>query len=255
MAAARLVAVLVLACARLPAAGEAPPMPPWITPFPGASSERSGTMTGWRWSRYLTNAPLDQVVAYYRGLLEGAGLAAHPVTNALTTTIRGAAQECSLEITIQGMMRSTSVQVSCRAWESQGDHLQSQSKFDKPVYPGPKVAVPPLAWPEWLTSCDPGASPEIQKGVDQFKLRYFKAEFTSHMDRDAILEFYAGLLNANSYPVWVRSSAITPRDKKAVVEGQHFFGEKPGPWFGIRVQLTPVGNTLQVELRITAHPL
>ena len=153
------------------------------------------------------------------------------------------------------MGRSTSAQVSCRAWASDSSHLDHQAKYDQPVYPKAKPAVPPLAWPDWLTTCDPGISPEIQSGVDQFKLRYFKAEFTSHQDRESIVDFYANLFNAHDYPVWIRSSKITPRDKPALVEGQHFFGEKPGPWFGIRVQLTPVGSAFQVELRITAHPL
>jgi len=245
----------LLACAAALAADEAPPMPSWITPYEGATSERSGTASGWRWLRYRTSAAPDQVVAYYEGLFAGLRLESHTARNALTTEIRGAAKECSLEITVQGLNRTTSVQVSCRAWERDSSHMDHQARFDQPVYPKAKPVVPALAWPSWLTTCDPGVSPEVQSGTDQFKLRYLKAGFTSQRDREAIEDFYADLLNANGYPVWIRSSKITPRDKPVVVEGQHFFGEKPGPWFGIRVQLTPAGGAFQVELRITAHPL
>ncbi|MGO9260302.1 MAG: hypothetical protein ACLQU1_28945 [Bryobacteraceae bacterium] len=249
--------ILLLACAGPLAGSDTPAMPSWMTPYPGAS-ERTGTQATRVWSSYLAKASLAEVVEYYHGLFDGAGLTFHPVANALTTTIRGAAPECSLEIVIQGLGARTSVQVTCSAWASQSEHLQAQAKFDRPVYPQPRVpgpaGTPPLVWPDWLTTCEPDAAPEIQKGVDQFKLRFLKVEFTSLQDRDAIEEFYADLLNAHDYPVWVRSSKLTPRDKTAVVEGRHFFGGKPGPRFDIHVQLTPVNGAIQVELRMTAHP-
>ncbi len=80
-------------------------------------------------------------------------------------------------------------------------------------------------------------------------------EFTSTQDRETIQTFYADLLNAHDYPVWIRSAILTPKDRPAVVEGVHYFNGKPGPRFAIHVQLTPVNGAYRVELRITAHPM
>ena len=251
---ARILPWILLPAALASAAGDVPVMPSWMVPYPGAT-ERTRSMTGRAWSNYLAKAPADDVIEYYRGLFEQAGLTFHPVKDGLGTTIRGAPPECSLDIVIQAMGRNTSVAVTCSAWAS--GHMEGQAKYDNPVYPKPRAPLPPLVWPDWLTTCDPAAAspgPEIQKGVDRFKVRYLKAEFTTQMDREAIMNFYADLLNAHDYPVWIRSSSVQPRDHTMVVEGQHFFGDKPGPRFAIHVQLTPAGDAVQVELRISAHP-
>jgi hypothetical protein len=244
---------ILLACALAAAAGEAPPMPDWLTPMAGAQI-RSGSMTGWRWSRYLVKAAPDEVIEHYRGLFERAGLAFHPVKNTMTTTIRGAASECSLEIEVQGMLNgNTSVSVNCRAWEQGSKNLEGQAKYDRPVYPKARAVLPPLEWPAWLVTCD-GPAVEAHRGIDQFKVRYIQAEFVSHMDREAILDFYDDLMTANDYKRFSRSSKITPRDRAAVVEGWHFFDANPGPRFAIRVQVIPASGGMRVQLRISAHP-
>lgn len=245
----------VLLIAAAVSAGDAPTLPSWLAPFPGAR-ERSGSMTGRAWSDYLTKASLDEVIAFYRGMFDARRLAFHPVQNSMTTTIRGAAEECSLEITLQQMTSGTSVRIMCSAWASGPNKpLDTQAKYDRPVYPKAKPAVPRLAWPDWLTTCDPAATPEIVSGTDQFELRYMKAEFNTLQDRESIQDFYADLLNAHDYPVWIRSSKITPKDRAVVVEGQHYFGEKPGPRFAIHVESKPVSSGMHVEIRITAHPM
>jgi hypothetical protein len=229
-------------------------MPAWLTPYSGAT-ERTRATGNRVWSNYLTAATLAETIEYYHGLFDREGLTFHPVTNALTTSIRGAAPECSLEILLHAMARSTSVQITCIAWSTGDPHLQAQAKFDQPVYPKARAPIPPLAWPDWLTTCEPGSTPEIQNGVDRFKLKFLKAEFTSGQDRETIQTFYAGLLNAHDYPVWIRSSSLTPKDHTAVVEGVHYFNDNPGPRFAIHVRLTPLHSAYQVELRITAHPI
>ncbi len=246
-----LLPIPMLLCAGWVWAGDAPIMPSWMTPYAGAR-EQTGTIGTRVWSNYSAKAPVAEIVEYYQGLFEGAGLTFHPVKNAMTTTIRGAPAECSLEIELHGMGAITSVSITCSAWTT--GHMQGQAKFDQPVYPKAKAPLPPLAWPDWLVSCDPAESPEIQKGVDRFKLRFLKAEFTTRQDRESIQAFYADLLNAHDYPVWIRSSGLTPPDRVAVVEGLHFLAGNPGPRFAMRVQLTPAAGAIQVELRITAHP-
>jgi hypothetical protein len=247
-------AVLVLASAGRLAASDAPSMPTWLTPYPGAT-ERTRSMGNRVWSNYLTAATLEQTIEYYHGLFDRAGLTFHPVASSLTTSIRGAAPECSFEVLIHGMGRTTSVEVTCIAWASGSSEMQNQAKFDKPVYPKARAPIPPLAWPDWLTTCESSASPEIQSGVDRFKLKFLKVEFTSGQDRETIQSFYADLLNAHDYPVAMRSSSLTPKDHLAIVEGAHYFNGRPGPRFAIHVQLTPVNGAYQVELRLTAHPM
>jgi hypothetical protein len=238
-------AVLALTCACGLAAGDAPAMPAWMTPYPGAT-EHTRAMGNRVWSNYVTTATLAETIEYYHGLFDREGLVFHPVASSMTTTIRGAASECSLEIILHGMGRNTSVQIACIAWSTGSSEMQGQAKFDRPVYPKARAPIPPLAWPNWLTTCEPGSTPEIQNGIDRFQQKFLKAEFTSTQDRETIQAFYADLLNAHDYPVSIRSP---------VVEGIHYFNSNPGPRFAIHVQLTPVHGAYQVELRITAHPM
>ncbi len=147
-----LCAVLAFACAGPLAATEVPSMPAWLTPYPGAT-ERTRSMGNRVWSNYLTAATLEQTIDYYHGSFDRAGLTFHPVASSLTTSIRGAAPECSFEVLIHGMARSTSVEVTCIAWSTGSSEMQSQAKFDKPVYPKARAPLPPLAWPDWLTTC------------------------------------------------------------------------------------------------------
>ncbi len=195
--------------------------------------------------------------------------------NPITKPLRSAAPECDLLIQIRASDSGTAVQVDCAAKSQPGASVtgpvvappttravretearkkipDNMAEFDRPVYPRPRPPMPPLVWPRWLVSSD-GVPLEPHKGVDRFKLNYWSAEFTSASDRAAILGFYADLLNANGYPVWVQSSAITPPNRTTLVEGVHYFDTKPGPNFAIRAELTPVNGSFHVELRITAH--
>jgi hypothetical protein len=195
---------------------------------------------------------VDEVVDYYRDLFNGAGLPFHPRSNALAATIFGDAPECDLIILIRKSAAGAGVQITCsnkahtaarEKAEKRG--LEGQARFDEPVYPKPRIALPPLVWPDWLTSCDPAATPEVQAGVDRFKLKFLKAEFTTRQDRDAIQDFYADLLNAHGYPVWVESSRLTPSDHSAVLEGVHYFDAEPR---------TAVLDSCGIDARGQRHP-
>jgi hypothetical protein len=85
--------------------------------------------------------------------------------------------------------------------------------------------------------------------VDRFKLEYLVTEFDSAQEREAIQQFYAGLLNSNGYPVTIQTSPITPPERRAVVEGTHTFDGARR--FVIRVELTPTAAGAHVVLRIT----
>jgi len=258
-----IVGPLALGCALWMAGAEPPEMPAWLTPFPGATVT-TRVLTSFVLSRYETTASTDEVVEHYRALFATAGLPFHPGSNPLATTIRGSLEECDLSIGIGHSKTGTSVTVMCTAWpnhmspaarrEAEAKGIEGQAKFDRPVYPKPRPPIPPLAWPDWLTTCDPGITPEIASGVDRFRSKFLKAEFVSPQSRDAVLAFYTDLLNSHDYPVSLRSSPITPPGKKVLVDGQHFFGERPGPRFTVHVEVTPVSAGVDVQILITAHP-
>ncbi len=249
-------------------------MPPWLTNFPGATAETHAT-PGLVESNYETSAPAAEVIHHYRSVFADKKLPFHPNADGIGVTIRGAAPECDLLIQIRASETGTAVQVDCAAKSPvspsasdsvvnppttrAGERTEARKRipdnlaeFDQPLYPRPRAPLPPLVWPRWLVSCD-GVPLEPHKGVDRFKLSYLSAEFTSASDRATILAFYADLLNANGYPVWLQSSAITPRDRSTLVEGVHHFDTNPGPNFAMRAALTPVNGLIHVELRITVR--
>ena len=262
------------------ALAQAPPgLPAWLVPYPGASADRRASAVLVE-SAYRTPAAPSDVVAHYEKLFAATGLPFHPSLDGIGTVLRAAPPECDLLIQIRGQEAGSLVRVSCSVktpeltesrprpaariqqdsqnvrdarWEAGRQGNQRMEKFDRPVYPSAKPPLPPLAWPDWLVSCD-GAPLQIGKGVDQFKLSYLKTTFTSMQDRATIQAFYAGLLNANGYAVEFQSSRITPAGARVQVQGTYYPGEKPGPRLTIRAEITPVDVTQQVELRITRRP-
>ena len=69
------------------------------------------------------------------------------------------------------------------------------------------------------------------------------------------LRFRAALFcpGAHGFPVRSQSGPTWPRSGKAWIEAaDHALGE--GPQIEIRVELGPLGEALQVDLRMTAHP-
>jgi hypothetical protein len=266
--------ITMLACLAGLAAQPRLSMPAWLTVFPGASAQTE-TSPSQVESSYRTAAPAAEVTAHYAKLFEAAGLPFHPNWDGMGTSIRGSASECELLIQIRKQRAGTQVDVSCAARmapaaapaprpadpapppraEVKGydGSVRNMEKFDQPYYPKRRMPMAPLRWPAWLVNCD-GGSLDVQKGVDQFKLKFMKAEFTSQFERGEIQAYYAKLLTTHGYRIQMQSSPITPRGRKALVEGAYYVDEEPGSRFVIRADLTPVGESVHVELRITAHP-
>ena len=170
--------------------------------------------------------------------------------------IRGDIPGCGLTIQVRKRAAGTSVQITATQRPvirkvTEQDIRRDMQKYDQPVYPTPKVPLPALRWPSWLTACDDGVAPAIRKGVDRFKSDYLEAEFNSRQDRAAIQQFSVELLHSHDCPVTIESSPITPPERPAVVEGTRTFSGAGR--FVIRVDLTPTAGGIHVVLRIRAH--
>jgi hypothetical protein len=230
-------------------------IPAWVVPYPGASAEIT-TSPGVAVVTYETSISLDEMVAFHRGLFAAQAIPFRPEMYGSSAVIRANPEGCGLTIQIRQKKSGTAVQITAterpvipRVTES--DVRRSMEKYDQPVYPAPRVPLPDLGWPSWLTAYDVQASP-VRKGVDQFRNQYLESEFDSTDARGAIQAFYSGLLNANEYRVTMESSPITPPGQPALVEGTHSF-EHSGR-FVIRVDLSPpAAGGVHVAIRITAH--
>jgi hypothetical protein len=243
-------------------------MPAWLSAYPG-TDEQTRSLGPLVESSYTAAAPPRDVLSHFRQLFKTAGLPFQPSAAGNGFMIRAAPPECDLFIRIRRMDDGTAVQVTCtstpgreqaqrtlaQAEESHHDRINSMEKFDRPVYPQPKRAVPmpPLAWPSWLLRID-GERLDVQKGVDGVMMHYLKSSFLCALPRNDIQTYYADLLNSNGYPVYLRSLASTPKDRKAWVEGAQPLEGRAGRRFVIRIDLTPANDLVTVELRMTAYP-
>jgi len=259
--------------------GQSPSAPPWLVGYPGVNARTQAT-PGLLESTYEAEAKPGDVIAHYQKLFETAGLPFHANFDGVGTTVRGTAPEGDLLILIRPQGKGTAVRVDVavkspelkaapaaappptplptqappppRAERTGREHVQNMEKYDQPMRPPRRPPPPALAWPPWLVHID-GANLEIQKGVDQVGLKILKCSYATYADRNAIQSFYAALLNANGYRVRSQSSASWPTTSKAWIEASdHEIGE--GPRIEIRIELVPVGQTIQVDLRLTARP-
>jgi hypothetical protein len=236
-------------------AGQTPfAIPPWLESYPGAAVETK-TSRGMVTANYETAAPLADVIAHYGELFAAQGVPFHPEIYGTAAVIRGDVPGCGLTIQVRKRAAGTSVQVTATQKPvipkiTEQDVRRAMQKYDQPVYPTPKAPLPALRWPSWLTACD-DVTPKIRRGVDRFKSDYLESEFDSAQDREAIQQFYVGLLNSHDYRVTMESSPITPPGRPTVVEGTHTFDGSGR--FVIHVDLTPTSGGFHIALRITAH--
>jgi hypothetical protein len=229
-------------------------IPVWLQPYAGAHEEIA-VSPGVVVATYETSLSVDEMVAFHRGLFAAQGIPFRPEMYATAAVIRANPECCGITIQIRKTSSGTSVQITATERPpiphlTESDIRRSMEKYDQPVYPGPRVPLPGLAWPAWLAAYGEEASP-IRKGVDQFRNQYLESEFDSTEARGSVQAFYSGLLNANAYRVTMESSPITPPGKPALVEGTHSF-EHSGR-FVIRVDLSPTARGVHVVIRITAH--
>ena len=232
-------------------------IPSWLEPLPGATP-RTHDFTTFVEQDYKTDASPADVVAHYRKLFDAAKLPFFPQIDPISTTIHGDTPECDLKVDIRRFSGATLVHVTCSQptlRKRQEDGMRAMAKYDQPVYPQTrtKAQLPPLTWPTWLVQCD--SSPlQAHRGVDRFKLSYLSAEYDCAADRTRIQTFYADLLSSNGYTVTAQTPAFLPRGGTAIVEGARYFGDRLGPRFVVRVELTAVEGAFHVDLRITARP-
>jgi hypothetical protein len=251
-------------------------VPAWLASYPGASARTQAT-PGLVESTYETEASASDVIAHYRKLFEGAGMEFHPNFDGVGTSVRGAAVEGDVLIVIRAQGKGTAVRVDVaakaappvvppapaavpvapaarpRAERSGREHVQNMEKYDQPVRPPRRLPPPVLVWPAWLVNVD-GSRLEIEKGVDNVGLKTLHCQYSSESERNAIQEFYAGLLNGHGFPVRMNSSASWPAHLKGWVEASdHPLGEQ-GPRTDIRIEVGPVGERVRVDIRMTARP-
>jgi len=265
-------------------------LPSWLSSYPGATP-RTQTTPGLVESTYETAAKPDEVVAHYRKLFATAGLFFQPGFDGIGTVVRAAAPEGDLLILIRPLSQGTAVRVDVtakspefapvpapaaatparssyearvaqqqentkRALEKRDEdsrkRTQSMAKYDQPVLPGHQPRPPALVWPAWLVRID-GAPLAVEKGVDEVKLNILKSSYATYQDRNAIQSFYADLLNSHGFPVWMQSNAAWPKDRKAWIDAaDRPIGESSR--IEIHVELSSVGEAMQVDLRMTARP-
>jgi hypothetical protein len=246
-----------------------PTMPAWLTPYPGVDEQtrRLGPLVE---SNYTAAAPPRDVLSHFRRLFAAAGQPFQPSAAGNGFMISSALPECDLFIRIRRMEAGTAVQVTCtdgpgreqaqrtlaQAEQSHHSHIDAMEKYDRPVYPPPKrpaPPMPPLTWPSWLLRID-GQPLDVQKGIDGVMMHYLKSSFLCALPRNDIQTYYADLLNSNGYPVYLRSLAITPKNRKAWVEGARYLEGRAGRRFVIRIDFTPSDDMVTVDLRMTAYP-
>ncbi len=255
--------------------GQTPSIPAWLVSYPGASARTQATPRLVE-STYETEARASDVIAHYRKLFEGAGLEFHANFDGVGTSVRGAAAEGDVLILIRAQGKGTAVRVDVtakaappaaapapasipvapavrtRAERSGREHVQNMEKYDQPVRAPQRSQAPVLVWPAWLVNVD-GSRLETEKGVDKVGLKTLHCRYFSEAERNAIQEFYAGLLNGHGFPVRMQSSASWPGNLKGWVEASdHAIGE--GPRIDIRIEVGPVGERMQVDIRMTARP-
>jgi hypothetical protein len=251
--------------------GQTPSVPAWLVSYPGASARTQATPRLVE-STYETEASASDVIAHYRKLFEGAGMEFHPNFDGVGTSVRGVAAEGDVLILIRAQGKGTAVRVNVaakavpvvvpapavvpevkpRVERSGREHVQNMEKYDQPMRPPRRPPPPVLVWPAWLVNVD-GSRLEIEKGVDNVGLKTLHCRYSSDAERNAIQAFYADLLNGHGFPVRMNSSASWPSRLKGWVEASdHAIGE--GPKIDIRIEVGPVGERMQVDIRLTARP-
>ena len=230
-------------------------MPAWVAPYPGASAQDRRILNSVESSYSVAAAPHD-VLSHFRALFRSAGLTFEPDPMGGGFLIRAAAPECDLDISIRRRDSYTEVKVNCsprlaanqhmadlRAQEK-AEHAQSDpmKKFDTPVYPQPKAALPPLTWPSWLVRVD-GAALPIQKSSGRLS-----SSFVSQPTRDAIQYFYANLLSSHGYRV-TQGLAAVPEKSGAWVQGSSD-ADQLGRRVVIWIKIKPAGQDFTVDLSL-----
>jgi hypothetical protein len=246
-----LICVLFMGCAAGQLAAQV--MPPWLTPYPGATPKSNRTDNTVESSYSVTAVPND-VLAHFQKVFDAQGIPFDSIGAPEGYYLHAEAPECNLEISMVRGGDHTAVKVTCTSKagvmqrmvvvpvRGQDDEQAADpmKKSDKPAAPGAKAA---LVWPDWLVRVD-GAKPPVQKLAGQLK-----STFTAAGPRHDIESFYMDLLNAHDYQV----SENLPSAADDV--GNWLLGtSEPDPKTKhktvIRIKIRPAGQKLSVDITV-----
>ena len=90
-------------------------MPEWLTSFPGAQKEAGSVFTNRIENTYTVGAKSGEVARHYQDLFGSANLPYLASPDGIGTSIRAAAAECDLLITLRDQESGTAVRVNCIA--------------------------------------------------------------------------------------------------------------------------------------------
>jgi hypothetical protein len=209
-------------------------LPTWLESYPGATPTVHASEALVE-SRYTIAAQAEDVVEHYRKLFGGAGLAFHPNSDGVGTSIRAEAPECDLLIQIRSRDEGTLVNVNCSAKTlgssssapptdirmiSGGASSSRAMAAPAPVHLSgdemmqrhhqiamemglhrvhPDAPAPPLVWPSWLTHVSGGAL-RPTSGMNPAKDAMLRAQYTTNVPMTELAKFYREAMDSHEYP-------------------------------------------------------
>jgi hypothetical protein len=264
-------------------------LPAWLESYPGATPTVHSSEALVE-SKYMIAAQAEDVVEHYRKLFQDAGLAFHPNSDGVGTSIRGEAPECDLLIQIRSRDEGTLVNVNCSA-KTQGSSSPPMPTEIRVISSGassPRVPVhvsgddmmqrhhqiamemglhrvhpdapaPPLVWPSWLTHVGGGAL-RPTSGMNPAKDAMLRAQYTTTVPMTEIAKFYRDALDSHEYPArggmttGVTSTGIQ-QNAQGNLEGFNYPDGAPGAYSTIDISYgqSVLNGPITVTIRFTTH--
>lgn len=204
----------------------APPIPSWLTPYPGASPAVQVTGMNSEAS-YTTSAKPADVVEHFRKLFATAGVPFLPNPDGMGTAIRAVAPECDLLILVHEQRNGTFVDVNCSAKEASSSAQPAKEievmtsgpgRAQTPPRPGSAGARPrPASLPARSVSLPPSASEMQARHAEMVKQLGIHPEY-----RDAPappLVWPSWLVHINSTRLRIEQGV--DQSKKAYLEARY----------------------------------
>jgi hypothetical protein len=261
-------------------------LPAWLESYPGATPAVHSSEALVE-SKYLIAAQAEDVVEHYRKLFQGAGVAFHPNSDGVGTSIRADVQECDLLIQIRSRDEGTSVNVNCSAKTLPTDVRDirvlnggATSPRVAPAHPSgddmmqrhhqiamemglhrvhPDAPAPPLVWPSWLTHVSGGAL-RPTSGMNPAKDAMLRAQYTTNVPMTEIGKFYREAMDSHEYPArggmrtGVTSTGIQ-QNAQGNLEGFNYPDGAPGAYSTIDISYgrSVLNGPITVTIRFTTH--
>jgi hypothetical protein len=260
-------------------------MPAWLVPVPGSATPSVRTSPASIESTYTTSASPGEVIAHHRALFETASIPFKPNFDGIGTTIRAAAAECDLLITVHEQSAGTLVRTACSVKSAAGpgeivvtgkaaasraqyqqdvtDMMQRHEMAVKALNIHPvrhDAPAPPLVWPDWLVHVR-GNRLHAEPGVDQSKESYLEASYVTGEKMTVIYNFYQDVLSQNGYSVHNASlgtghtTSGVVQNASGYVEGTNYPNGSPGARTVIHVSFSRsyLNEPIKVRARLTTY--